>query len=103
MDRVSRNDAGVLRDDDLADGRDALALELTDDGVGDLVADGVEPLVLARLVGLEAGEVAPQVDEVELGVVQTLLGSLGLVVEAVDADLDVLDVGVGLRRGRGHE
>ena len=55
------------------------------------------------LVGLEAGEVAAQVGEVEPGVVQTLLGGLGLVVEPVDASLDVLDVGFGLGGGGRHE
>ena len=95
--------AGVVGDDDLADRRDALALELADDGVGDLVTHLVEALVLAGLVGLEAGEVATQVGEVDPGVVQTLLGRLGLVVEPVDAGLDVLDGGVGLGGGCRHE
>ena len=93
----------VVGDDDLTDGRDALSLELAHDGVGDLVADGVETLVLAILVGLQPVEVASQVGEVELGVVEALLRRLGLVVEAVDANLDVLDVGVGLRGGCRHE
>ena len=76
---------------------------MADDGVGDLVAHLVEALVLAGLVGLEAGEVAPQVGEVDAGVVQTLLGCLGLVVEPVDANLDVLDGRVGLGGGCRHE
>ena len=95
--------AGVVGDDDLADRRDALALELAHDRVGDLVAHLVEALVLAGLVGLEAGEVPAQVGEVDPGVVETLLGRLGLVVEAVDASLDVLDGGVGLGGGCRHE
>ena len=94
---------GVVGDDDLADGGDALALELTHDGVGDLVADLVEALVLAGLVGPQAGEVATQVGEVDASIVQTLLGGLGLVVEPVDAGLDVLDGGVGLGGGCRHE
>ena len=63
----------------------------------------LETLVLAILVGLQPVEVASQVGEVELGVVEALLRRLGLVVEAVDANLDVLDVGVGLRGGCRHE
>ena len=52
---------------------------------------------------LQAGEVATQVGEVDAGVVETLLGGLGLVVEPVDAGLDVLDGGVGLGGGSRHE
>ena len=63
----------------------------------------VEALVLTGLVGLEAGEVVPQVGEVDPGVVQTLLGCLGLVVEPVDSSLDVLDGRLGLGGGSRHE
>ncbi|UUZ59723.1 hypothetical protein [Nocardioides sp. B-3] len=68
------------------------------DGVGDLVADGVELVALALLVGTEGREVLAEVGKVELGVVVALGGLLGLVVEPVDLGPDVLDVRIGLGR-----
>ena len=56
--------------------------------------------VLALLVGGQRGQVALELGELELGVVETLGGLLGLVEEPVDARLDVVDVRLGLR-GRG--
>jgi len=71
--------------------------------VGGAVVDaGSLPGLLACLVGLEGGEVRLQLVELQLDVVVALLGRLCLVVEVVDAFLDVVDVRV--RRGdTGHE
>ena len=62
----------------------ALALVAAQDRVGDLVADGLELVALALLVGPEGREVLAQLGEVELGVVVSLRRLLGLVVEPVD-------------------
>ena len=75
---------------------------LADDGVLDLVLDDGEALVLALLVGLDGVEVALELGELELGVVVPLRRLLGLVVEPVDACLDVVDVGLRLCGAR-HE
>ena len=97
VERLGEEGARVVGDDDLADRGEALALVLADDGVLEVVAGRLERGVLALLVGLERGQVALQLGELELGVVEPLGGLLGLVEEPVDARLDVVDVGLGLR------
>ena len=98
----SQEGARVVGDDDLADRGEVLALVLAHDGVLHLVADGLEPLVLATLVGLDRGEVLVELLELEPDVVVPLRGHLGLVVQAIDAGLDILDVGLGLGAA-GHQ
>ncbi len=72
-----------------------LALVLGDHGRGDLGADRVDLVLLAGEVGLQGGEAALGLFELEPGVVVALGGLLGLVVQRVDAGLDVVDVRLG--------
>ena len=92
--------AGVLGEEDLARGRDVAAFVLVDDRVGEPLAHRLQRLVLALLVRGEGVEVLVELGELQLGVVVALGGLLGLVVELVDPSLDVVDVGLGLGRGR---
>ena len=70
-----------------------------------MAAGRVDAGLLALLVLAQGLEILADVGQLELGVVQTLLRVLGLLVESVDLDLDVVDVGfgVGERGGCGDQ
>ena len=93
----------VVGDDDPAHRREVLALVLADDRVLDLLANGLQALVLAALVGLEEAEVSLERLQLQLRVVVPLGRLLGVAVEAVDTSLDGVDVGLRARGRRGHE
>ncbi len=92
--QVIQERRGVIGDDDLTDGREALTLILANDGVLDLRLHAVQPAILPPLVSLQRIEVLGEVLELQLDVVVTLRRLFGLVEKSVHAGLDIIDVGV---------
>ena len=95
------NGARVAGDDGLADRGERVALVLPHDGVGDDLAGPARCGCCWRAWSARSAfDVAAHLLELDVDLVVALRGLLGRVVQPVDAVLDVLDGGLGLRRSR---